>query len=525
MICGMSDDEKQSAPTSADDALSSARFSFAGVFARAKKLALGIYDEVWKPAGTAGHSAPMRIFSLLWRIVEITVARTLTNRIPLQAAALTYYVLMALAPFVMFVLTIFGIVMNVRGEEAVETMKLRIAETMQIVAPETTEAELHAAEAASAETGQDVAAVVAPVFQEFANNLLESTMANSSSAGTIGFVVLAVLAIFMIARVEDAYNLMWNVKQGRSWGRRFLVYFLFLFFGGAAIAVSASMLSVSAAFRRISAMTGSVPAWAASLPGGEAFFGLMTSFVPTLAAVLALTFAFACLNKYMPKTTVRWRPALIGGFFVALIFVGSQKLTMLYVNKISEFNSIYGNLGVIFILMFMLYMGWIFLLLGGQLSFAVQNAKYMKNLNREWAELSPKSKQEAFFACLFAVFSTCSRRDLGLTAIELSNELCIPANHVLECIDVLKAQKMLVAVADESTGETRYNTAGTVAKMTVAELKRRFDNLREPLALGGDAHLRAALDRFSGAFLACRDEITLEGLLESAPPAAPSADK
>ena len=146
MLCGMSDDEKQSAPTSADEALSSARFSFAGVFARAKKLALGIYDEVWKPAGTAGHSAPMRIFSLLWRIVEIT----LTNRIPLQAAALTYYVLMALAPFVMFVLTIFGIVMNVRGEEAVETMKLRIAETMQIVAPETTEAELHAAEAASA---------------------------------------------------------------------------------------------------------------------------------------------------------------------------------------------------------------------------------------------------------------------------------------------------------------------------------------------------------------------------------------
>ncbi len=507
----MSDDESTTGSTPNEHA-SHAGFSFAAIFARAKKIALGIYDEIWKPAGTAAHSAPMRIFSLLWRIVEITIARTLSNRIPLQAAALTYYVLMALAPFVMFVLTIFGIVMNVRGEEAVATMKLRIAETMQLIAPETTEAEIHAAEAASAATGQNVAATVAPELQEFANNLLESTMSNSSSAGTFGFIVLAVLAIFMIARVEDAYNLMWNVKQGRSWGKRFLVYFLFLFFGGAAIAVSASMLSVSAAFRQVSSMTGSVPEWAASLPGGEMFFGLMTSFVPTLTAVLALTLAFACLNKYMPKTAVRWRPALIGGFFVALIFVASQKLTMLYVNRFSEFNSIYGNLGIIFILMFMIYMGWIFLLLGGQLSFAVQNAKYLKNLNREWTEISPKSRQEAFFACLFAVFSTCSRRDLGLTPSELSNELCIPVNHVLECIDVLKAQKMLVAVADEDSGEPRYNTAGTVAKMTIAELKRRFDNLREPLALGGNAALRAALARFSETFSACRDETTLEEL-------------
>lgn len=515
------DEQTPPPPTSSGDSAASSDdcrrgFSFSALFSRAKKIALDLYDEIWAPAGVAPRSTPMQVFSQLWRIVEITVARTLSNRIPLQAAALTYYVLMALAPFVMFVLTVFGVVMNVRGEEAVETMKLRIGETIQLFLPEpppgagTGEA---AALPPHPHTESELAAAVAPAFQEFADNLLESTMTSTGSAGTIGFVILAALAIFMIARVEDAYNVIWNVKQGRSWGKRFLVYFLFLFFGGALIAVSASMLSVSAAFRRVSAMTGSVPAWAASLPGGEAFFGLMTSFVPTLIAFLALTLAFACLNKYLPKTRVLWRPALIGGAFVAGVVIVSQRLTMLYVNKIAEFNSIYGNLGVIFIMMFMLYMGWIFLLLGGQLSFAVQNARYLKNLNREWAELSPRSKQEAFFACLFAVYSTCSRRAVGLTPGELSGELCIPANHVLECVDVLKAQKMLVALADGGDGEVRYNAAGTVGKMTVRELKRRFDNLREPLTLGGNAELCAALARFSQAFSACSDETTLEELL------------
>lgn len=512
----MSEDEKT--PTPAADAPSPETSSETGsriadLYRRAKKFGCALYDEVWQPTGTTSRSTPMEVLTRLWRIVEITVARTLSNNIPIQAAALTYYVLMALAPFVMFVLTIFGVVMNVRGEEAVETMKLRIAETMQLIAPETTEAEHQAAEAQALATGDDVVATVAPELQEFANNLLDSTMANSGSAGTIGFVILTVLAIFMIARVEDAYNLMWNIKQGRSWGKRFLVYFLFLVFGGALLAVSASMLSVSAAFKRITTITGELPEWVSILPGGEAFFGLMTSFVPTLIAFALLAFAFACLNKYMPKTTVRWGPALIGGAFVSLIFVGSQKLTILYVNKISEFNSIYGNLGVIFILMFMLYMGWIFVLLGGQLSFAVQNAQYLKNLNREWVELSPRSKQEAFFACLFAIFSTCSRRDVGLTPGELSSELCIPANHVLECLDVLKAQKLIVTLAEESDGEVRYNTAGTVGKLMVKDLKQRFDNLRDPLVLGGNPELRAALERFSEAFLACHDETSLEELL------------
>lgn len=54
----------------------------------------------------------MRIFATIWRVVEITINGTITNNIPMQAAALTYYALMALAPFVMLVLTIFGIVMN-----------------------------------------------------------------------------------------------------------------------------------------------------------------------------------------------------------------------------------------------------------------------------------------------------------------------------------------------------------------------------------------------------------------------------
>lgn len=527
----------------------SPRGAIFGIFRKIKALCLAFYDAIWAPAGTRESSSAWRAFSIIWRIVEITIARTLSNRIPLQAAALTYYFLMALAPFVIFVLTIFGVVMNVRGDEAVETVKLRLAETMQLIAPEASEERLEAVagtiaetaadagtalaaagtEAASAPAGtvaeaQNVTAAVAPELLEFANNLLESMMRNSGSAGTLGFIILAVLAVFLVSHIEDAYNLMWNVKLGRSWSKRFLVYFLFLVFGGAVLAVSASMLSVSDSFKRISEMTGSVPDWAAALPGGDAFFGFMTSFAPTALVFVVLSFAFACLNKYMPRTSVRFGPALIGGAFVALVFIVNQKLTVIYLKKISEFNAIYGNLGVVFILLLLLYVGWIILLLGGQLSYAVQNARYLKNQNREWADLSPRAKQEAFFACLSAIFSVCSRRDVGLTPSRLSSELCIPAVHVVECLDVLKNEKLIVALDETESGEPCYNTAGTVAAMTLGELKKRFDNLRSPLVLGGNAEVRAALARFSALFDSSRDSVTLGELFAPAGTAEKTAE-
>ena len=52
--------------------------------------------------------------------------------------------------------------------------------------------------------------------------------------------------------------------------------------------------------------------------------------------------------------------------------------------------------------------------------------------------------------------------------------------------------------------------------MTVSEIKRRFDNLREPLFLGGDREIRVALKRFSRAFFACRDTMTVDELLRIA---------
>lgn len=471
---------------------------------RGKALFDRIYEKVWTPTEVSYYNLPMRLFTKLWRMVEITINGTITNNIPMQAAALTYYALMALAPFVMLVLTIFGIVMNVQGEEAVRIMQDRMAETMQLVLP------------APKEAGTPDAAIagVAPQLEEFAGMLLKNTMANSGSTGTIGTLVLIVLAIFMIARIEDAYNLIWNVRQRRSWIWRFWVYFLFLLLGGVFSAITMSMLSVSAIFKKLSERTNEFSVYMSGFSGGEVFFEVMTSFIPLLLAFAIMTLLFACLNRYLPNSSVRWRPAFFGGAVVAISFIGCGKAASLFVSKISEFNTIYGNLSVIFILMFGLYLSWMFLLIGGQISYAAQNADFFKNNNRKWEELSPRAKQEAFFACLTSIYLGCSEEDDGMTLEEICNELCIPANLVSVSVSTLLDLKLVKKLAADESGKTRYSLAVPTPKISIAELRRKFDNLRVPIEIGGDETLRKALARFSESFNACSDSACLEKLLE-----------
>ena len=487
-----------------------------------KKSFEKFYDEtVWTPTEAAHHSLPMRVFTAIWRIVEITVNGTIDNNIPMHAAALTYYALMALAPFVMLVLTIFGVVMNVRGEEAVRIMQDRLAETMQLVLPAPPPAET--AESADALAEGTVAAApsaeatiggVAPQLEEFAGMLLKNTMANSGSSGTIGTLVLVVLAVFMIARVEDAYNLIWNVKKRRSWARRFWVYFLFLLLGGVFSAISMSVLSVSAILKNLSEHTNDVAAWFAAVPNGEVFFDVMTSFVPGLFAFAVTTVLFASLNRYLPKTNVNWGPALLGGATVAATFAACGKAASLFVSKISEFNSIYGNLSVIFILMFALYLSWMFLLVGGQISYAVQNAGTYRNVSRQWAELSPRSKREALFACLFVIFAEGASKGVGPTLEELCDKIRIPANFASECVGTLTEMKLVSALAPDETGKTRYAAAGTLNRITLADLRDKFDTIRKKISFAGDEKLHAALAKFSASFETAEDSVTLESLLK-----------
>lgn len=479
------------------------------------------YSNIWDVDKNKEACGLRRGFNWLWRMIELAVAGTIKNTIPLQAAALTYYALMALAPFVMLVLTIFAFVMNVKGEDVVTVVQERMTEMMQLVLPEPkTSADVPAETVPAGSVSlENVPAEVepletlAPQLEAFSGMLLRNTL-NNSGTGTIGLVVLLVLAVFMIARIEDAFNLVWNVKRARSWPRRFAVYFAVILLGGALFAFTMSMLSVSAVMKAVTDNTLSIALAAEGVPVAGTFAVFMTSAAPGVLAFVLMTLIFGCMNKYLPFVEVEWRPALIGGGFVSLSFILCGKLAGFFVGKISEFNSVYGNLSVIFILMFGFYLGWMFLLIGGEVAYAIQNARYYKSINRKWSELSPKTKQTMYFSCLAVIYNFSVKNNEGTTIDEISDELSVHANFIRECVETLKKQKLIVEVKTEDFAAARYLALPQAAKMTIAGMRRELDNLRDPLKVKMPEYMKEARERFEESFLTGDNTQTLQELIK-----------
>lgn len=89
----------------------------------------------------------------------------------------------------------------------------------------------------------------------------------------------------------------------------------------------------------------------------EIFFSNVPSLLPALSNIVSLaiySFAFALLYHYLPDRRVQWRQALLGGVVTALLFVAGRYLIGLYIGRAAP-GSAYGSMGTLVILLVWMY--------------------------------------------------------------------------------------------------------------------------------------------------------------------------
>jgi len=179
--------------------------------------------------------------------------------------------------------------------------------------------------------------------------------------GTIGTLLLLYVAFSMLANIEATFNDIWGVTRGRNWRWRILLYW--------------------------ATLTLAVPALAgaASLGGGAHLMAAheliaRTPFVGRLLFQLLplglLWLVFALIYLIVPNTKVRFTSALVGGLVAGSLWQLNNYLGYLYVSRLTTGNIIYGSLGLVPVFMAGLYLSWVIVLLGVQVSYAFQNRKF-----------------------------------------------------------------------------------------------------------------------------------------------------
>ncbi len=488
--------------------------------------------DIWQPAHLTDRSLRGRLYAGL-RVVSITWNGLFENKTASRSAALTFSSLLGLGPLVAIAVLVAGFMLDKKDPNlAVNTLH----NLLTFVAPSISEyekiSEHKAAPAPPAQSDAPPAAspknpppaaspapgtrppppAATPVNQDLVrliNGFISGS--RSSTAGVVGALTLIVIVLQLFTSIENAFNEIWGVRRGRSWLMRIVFYWTVITLGAVLFFAAVAALGAGTFFH----------VFMRQLPLGSELLHLLGQVLPSLSVAM-LVLILMLFYRFIPNTRVFWRAAFIGAFVVAVLLLLNNYLAFFYFRRVLISKSLYGSLGVVPILMFGLYIFWFFVLVGGQISYAVQNVNF-RSSQAAWHSLSEATRERLSLVVLL----TICRRFQGdlppVTASHLGALLKVPTQLLNECLNRLVDLKFITPIPpaeNDSSTDYLYQPARPLAHITLQDFKQAFDgygndpagdslegidplarSYRERLAaLGRDGFFDRPLDQLLAAF-------------------------
>lgn len=199
---------------------------------------------------------------------------------------------------------------------------------------------------------------------EFLQAALDQVEAvNLGALTTVGLLLVFFSVVTLLSRIEKAFNAIWGVAELRPPFRRFTDYISVLFVVPVLILVTTSVNTALS--------SGWLAQQLEALELGPLY--LLYRRLIGLGGVMVLLLAFAFLYLFMPNTKVKVVPALVGGVVAGIGWYLTQRLYIEMQIGVANVNKIYGTFAAIPFFLGWLYVSWVIILFGAELSFAVQH--------------------------------------------------------------------------------------------------------------------------------------------------------
>jgi membrane protein len=258
----------------------------------------------------------LSIASQAWSVLKETADEWSKDNCSRLAAALSYYALLSLAPLLLLMVALVGLVF---GEEGARE---------QVV--------------------QAMASVMGPQGL----NAIE-TMADSAAmtrSGPLGSLIGVGIALFAASsafvELQASLNTVWEIQPKRdAFIRSYALerFWSFLMVLGVSLVLLLSLLSSA-----VLAIVGEF--FEHALPGGGTLWQVVNFFV----SLSLITLVFAALFKLVPDVELRWTDVSLGAFLTGLLFVVGNLLLGVYL-RTSGVTSSFGGAGSVVALMIWVY--------------------------------------------------------------------------------------------------------------------------------------------------------------------------
>ncbi|MCW5624255.1 MAG: YihY/virulence factor BrkB family protein [Burkholderiales bacterium] len=271
-----------------------------------------------------------------WYLLKRTVKGWSDDYAPSMGAALSYYSIFSLAPLLLIVISVAGLVF---GEEAARGEIFGQLRGLM--------------GAGAAKTVEDLLASVREPSQ-------------SITSAVIGLVVMLVGATTVFAELQDALDRIWRAPaRAKSNGVWNLLRARVLAFG--MILGIAFLLLVSLV---VGALVSALGQWWGAFFGG---WEVLAQIVNVVVGFMFTTVVFAMIYKIMPRAMVQWHDVWLGAIVTSLLFTIGRFLIGLYIGKTGIASS-FGAAGSLIVIFLWVYYSAQIFLLGAEFTWIYANA-------------------------------------------------------------------------------------------------------------------------------------------------------
>lgn len=279
------------------------------------------------------------------------------------------------------------------------------------------------------------------------------TGAGKGTITIVSMVIVIWVALSLLSTIERAFNNIWHVARGRSFLHRMINYWALLTLGPLLLGFGIYIVTRYAAVEQIQKT-------------------ILSHIGPAVLSYIVATVAFFLLYFVLPNTKVQAKAAIWGAIIAVLVWSVAKWGFGKYVTDFIPYSKVYGILGLIPLGIFWIYITWLIVLFGLQLTFTTQHLKSL-----DAAEIAATKKTEECFIANdltainivreIAVAFQTNQAPVGQQVI--CSKLSIPAEFGEKILNHLVTSGLIVRASDPRVGFMPAKDPANISLADIAE--------------------------------------------------------
>ncbi len=317
-----------------------------------------------------------------------------------------------------------------------------------------------------------------------------------SVLGSVGLLFLIWIVFSMVQKVEDSFNYVWQVEKPRSLARRFSEYISVILIGPVVMVFALGMIASINNTALVQKLAEIEP------------FGTTLIMVGNLAPYLLIVLLFSFVYAFVPNTSVKIRAALGGGAIAGVLWAFTGELFASFVANTGSRAAIYSGFAIVLVALIWLYLSWLILLLGAQISFYIQRPEYKRH-GRQQIEPVGQLREGLALTVMINVAQSFRDNASQWSVNSLASKLDIPATALGPVVNRLLASGMLAITEHE-----KLLPGSEISRIRIADILLAIRENRDIPMLKWEPKVSALTTRVNSAVSGATGDTTLADVLD-----------